>query len=79
MSSIQKRPAKKERKLKTVSPVAVFDVDELDKIITAFSMLINKENETAQTRLNINANARKLQAELKNYRRSMTQYYKLAD
>jgi hypothetical protein len=73
------KPVKKERKVKTATPVAVFDIDELDKIITAFSMLINKENETAQTRININHNARKLQSDLKNYRRRMTEYYKLAD
>lgn len=84
MSSITpKKPVskstKKERKIKTVTPVAVFDIVELDKIITCLTMLINKESETAQTRININHNARKLQAELKNYRRRTTEYYKLAD
>lgn len=84
MSSItSKKPAsksaKKERKIKTVTPVAVFDIVELDKIITCLTMLINKESETAQTRININHNARKLQSELKNYRRRTTEYYKLAD
>jgi hypothetical protein len=75
----KKKPVKRERKIKTATPVAVLDVNELDKIITALSMLINKEQETAQTRININSNARKLQSELKNYRRRMTEYYKLAD
>jgi hypothetical protein len=83
MSSITKKaaskPAKKERKVKTVTPVAVFDIVELDKIITCLTMLINKDHETAQTRININSNARKIQADLKNYRRQATEYYKLAD
>jgi hypothetical protein len=79
MPPITKKAPKRERKLKTVKPVAVLDIDELDKIITAFSMLMNKENETAQSRININHNAKKLQAELKKYRRHMTEYYKLAD
>lgn len=78
MPSIKKY-AKNERKIKTVTPVAVLDIDELDRILTAFAMLINKEQETPQTRININANARKLQADLRNYRRSLTEYYKLAD
>lgn len=83
MSSVTKKPlsktSKKERKVKTVTPVAVFDIVELDKIITCLTMLINKEQETAQTRININSNARKMQADLKNYRRRATEYYKLAD
>lgn len=79
MSSVKKNSAKKERKVKTVTPVAVFDISELDKILNALGMLINMENETAQTRVNIKANARKLQADLRNYRRSATEYYKLVD
>jgi hypothetical protein len=74
-----KKPYKRDRKVKTVKPVAVMDVDELDRIITCFSMLIGKDKESAQTKININANARKIQAELRNYRRRMTEYYQLAD
>lgn len=79
MPTSPKKTTRKERKLKTVSPVAVLDIDELDRILNALGMLINKEQETAQTRININHNAKKLQADLRNYRRHMTQYYKLAD
>lgn len=79
MSSVRTKGPKKERKVKTVTPVAVFDIGELDKILNALGMLINMENETPQTRVNIKANARKLQADLRNYRRSATEYYKLAD
>lgn len=74
-----KKPAKKERKVKTVKPVAVFDIDELDRIMNAITMLINKEHETDQTRININHNAKKLHTDLRNYKRRMTEYYKLAD
>jgi len=74
-----KKPYKRERKVKTVKPVAVLDIDELDKIVTAISMLIGKDKETAQTKINVNSNARKVLNELKNYRRRMTEYYQLAD
>lgn len=74
-----KKPYKRERKVKTVKPVAVLDIDEFDKIMTAMSMLIGKDNETVQTKININSNARKVLADLKNYRRRMTEWYKLAD
>ena len=74
-----KKSAKKERKVKTVTPVAVFDIAELDKILNALNMLINMERETVQTRTNIKSNARKLAADIRNYRRRATEYYKLAD
>ncbi|GGH42928.1 hypothetical protein GCM10007423_39920 [Dyadobacter endophyticus] len=79
MPTPSKKSAKKERKVKTVTPVAVFDISELDKILNSLGMLINMENETPQTRVNIKANARKLQADLRGYRRRATEYYKLAD
>ena len=78
MSAV-KKPYKRERKVKTVNPVAVLDIDEFDKIMTAISMLIGKDKETAQTKININTNARKVLADLKNYRRRMTEWYKLAE
>lgn len=74
-----KKPYKRERKVKTVKPVAVLDIDELDKIVTAISMLIGKDKESAQTKINVNSNARKVLSELRNYRRRMTEYYQLAD
>jgi len=69
----------KERKVRTIKPVAVLDIDELDRIITSFTMLMSKERETEQTRLKINHNAKKIQSELKTYRRALTEYYKIAD
>jgi hypothetical protein len=68
---------KKERMIKTVKPVAVLDIDEFDNILTTLTMLINKESETSQTRININHNAKQLRAELKTYRRRLTEYYKI--
>ena len=79
MTSVKKKYAKNERRVKTVTPVAVFDIDELDRILNALGMLIGMENQTSQTRVNIKANARNLQADLRNYRRSLTEYFKLAD
>ncbi len=79
MANTPSKSTKKERKVKTVTPVAVMDITELDKILNALGLLINMEHETAQTRVNIKANARKLQAEIRNYRRRATEYYKLAD
>lgn len=70
---------KKERKVKTVTPVAVMDISELDKVLNCISMLMNMENLTPQGRVNVKANARSLQGELRNYRRRATEYYKLAD
>lgn len=67
----------KERKVRTIKPVAVLDVDELDRIITCITMLMGKEKETAQTKLQINHNAKKIQGELKTYRRALTEYYKI--
>jgi hypothetical protein len=82
MSSLVKRksalPVKyKMKKVKTIVPVAVLNIDELDRVVTCISMLINKDSETAQTKININKNSKKVLTELLNYRRSLTEYYKI--
>lgn len=74
-----KKPAKKQRKIRTVAPVAVLDKSELERIMNCISMLINKENETPQTRININANARKLQIDLGGYRKALCEYFRLPE
>lgn len=74
-----KKPYKRERKVKTVEPVAVLGIEAYERIMTTMTMLIGKDNETAQTRININFNAKKVLAEMRVYRRRMTEYYRLPD
>lgn len=80
MTKPKRKPRSNSNRLvKTTIPVAVFDIEELDKMITCLTMLIGKEKEDGLAKIAINANAIKMRDDLKIYRRNATEYFKLAE